>query len=360
MKITGLRCDLVDVPLEKPIKTAIHDIRGIGCVLVTLETDQGVEGEGYVFTINGARLTALSEMVTGFADLVIGRDPHFVEAIWRDIYQASNPIGHKGAAIAALSAIDTALWDVVGKMAGMPLHRLFGACCDRVPTYASGGLWLSQTAEDCAREAADFVDRGFRAVKLRIGSPKIADDVLRARLVRDAIGPEIGLLVDANQSLTAKHAIRLGRAIEEFDLTWFEEPVPYNDLRGHREVRTALAIPIATGETEYTRYGMRDIIAAEAADILMPDLQRIGGLTEFRRAGALAAAYDIPVSSHIFTEHSLCVAASLPNCMSVEHMPWSAPILNEALEMVDGDLIIPERPGTGFTFDRAAVEKYRL
>ena len=136
--------------------------------------------------------------------------------------------------------------------------------------------------------------------------------------------------------------------------------MPYHDLKGHREIRQALAIPIATGETEYTRYGMKSIIEAAAADILMPDLQRIGGPTEFRRAGALAAAHDIPVSTHIFTEHSLSVAASLPNCISVEHMPWSAPILNEEMELLEGEILEPERPGTGFTFDRKADERFRL
>jgi len=299
-------------------------------------------------------------MVEGLSDFYLGQDPHFVEGIWHAVFQGTNALGHKGPVTAALSALDTACWDLVGKSLGQPLHRIFGACHQRIPTYASGGLWLSMTPDECAAQAASFVEQGFRAVKLRTGSKRIEDDVLRARVVRDAIGPDIGLMVDSNQSLTVKHAIRLARALEEFDLIWFEEPVPYHDLAGHAEIRAAIPMPLASGETEYTRYGMRDMIQAKAADILMPDLQRIGGLTEFRRASALAAGFDVPVSSHIFTEHSLSVCASLPNCISVEHMPWTAPILNEEMELVEGDLIIPERPGTGFTFNRTAVEKLRI
>ena len=148
--------------------------------------------------------------------------------------------------------------------------------------------------------------------------------------------------------------------LEEFDLTWFEEPVAYHDLRGHAEVRQALNIPVATGETEYSRYGMRAIIEARAADVLMPDLQRIGGLSEFRRVGALAAAYDLPISTHIFTEHSLCIAGSIANCISVEHMPWAEPLFNESVEMVEGEITIPVRPGTGFTFNNDAVDSFAL
>ena len=360
MKISALETDLIDVPFPTAIKTAIHDMRSIGCVLLTVRTDQGLSGESYAFTLNGDRLNALAEMVNGFAPLVMGRDPHFIEAIWQDTFSVMSPIGHKGTGMAALSTIDTACWDLIGKAADKPLHKIFGASRDRVPTYASGGLWLSQTAEDCAREAMEFVDAGFEAVKLRIGNPKIADDIRRVKTVRDAIGPNIGLLVDANQSFTAKHAIRLGHALEDFDITWFEEPVPYHNLRGSREVTAAVSIPIASGETEYTRYGFRDLIEAEACDILMPDLQRVGGLTEMRRVGALAAAFDIPISTHLFTEHSLCAAASMSNCISVEHMPWAAPFLNETMQIENGDILVPERPGTGFTFNRDAVASLRL
>ncbi len=165
---------------------------------------------------------------------------------------------------------------------------------------------------------------------------------------------------DANQGLSVKQAIRLGRALEEFDLGWFEEPVSYLDLQGHAEVRMALGTPIASGETEYTRYGMHAMLQAGAVDVLMPDLQRIGGLSEFRRTAAIASVYHVPVSSHIFTEQSICIAASEVNCISVEHMPWCSPLFNEQMEISDGYIAVPDRPGIGFTFNQDAIASYLI
>ena len=360
MKITEFKTRLVDIPLEKPIATAIHQINSVGCVLLELETDQGLVGEGMVQTLNGARIKSLHEMLLGFSHQVEGRDPHDVSAIWQDCWVEMNPIGHKGFTIYALTAIDTACWDLIGKAAGQPLHRIFGACREQVKTYASGGLWLSQSIDDLVEEAGQFLDAGFRAMKIRLGKPSIAEDVERVRAVRDAIGDDIVLLADANQSLGVKHAIRLGRRLEPYHLGWFEEPVPYHDLDGCTRVRAALDVPIAAGETEYTRYGMREILDAGAVDVLMPDLQRIGGLSEMRRVAALAAARDIPISTHIFTEYSLCIAGAEANCISVEHMPWNAPLFNESMQIEDGFLRIPDRPGTGFTFDKQAVKRFSM
>ncbi len=360
MKITRCKTTLVDVPFERPIATAIHDMRSVGCVLLELETDQGLVGESYVFTLNGARLKALHEMLLGFTHQVEGKDPHFVSAIGQAMWNEMNPIGHAGFPIAALCAIDTACWDLVGKAAGLPLHRLFGACRDRVRTYASGGLWLSLSIDELVEEAAGFVAAGFRAMKIRIGKQDMREDIERVRAVRAAIGDGIELLADANQSLTSKQAIRLGRELEVFRLGWIEEPVVYHDLEGCAAVRAALDTPIAAGETGYTRYGMRDILDAGAVDVLMPDLQRIGGLSEMRRVAALAASRDIPISTHIFTEHSLCIAGAEANCVSIEHMPWCAPLFNETMVIEGGMIVIPERPGTGFTFNQDAVRRFDL
>jgi len=360
MKITKFKTTLVDVPLPKPIATAIHSIRSVGCVLLELETDAGIVGESYIFTLNGIRLKALHEMLLGFAHQVEGRDPHFVGAIWQDIWNEMNPIGQKGFSAMALAAIDTACWDIIGKAAELPLHRVFGACRDRIKTYASGGLWLSLTIDECLSEAQQFLDAGFRGMKIRLGSKNMADDVERVRAIREAMGPEIELYADANQALSPKQAIRLGRQLEAFNLVWFEEPVAYHNLKGNAEVRAALDTPIAGGETEYTRYGMRDILEAGAVDVLMPDLQRIGGLSEFRRSVAIAACYEIPVSSHLFTEHSMCVAASEANCISIEHMPWFTPLFNETMQINDGYIQVSERPGIGFSFNQSAIKRYKL
>ena len=179
MKITSLKTRVVKIPLEKPIKTAIHDIESVACVLLSLRTDDGLEGQAYCFTINGVRIKAFDEMIKGFSHQLIGRDPFYVSSIWRDIWNEINPTGHKGLTISALSTIDTACWDLIGKSLDKPLHHVFGACRDSIKTYASGGLWLSQSVDECIAEAHQFIDDGFRGMKIRLGSKNAKDDIQR-------------------------------------------------------------------------------------------------------------------------------------------------------------------------------------
>ncbi len=357
MHIERVDTRVVDVSLPTPIGTAIHSITSVGCVLVDVRTSDGAVGQGYCFTINGERIDAFEAMVRGLADAhVVGRGATETSGMWAAAWSALNPTGHKGVTIGAMSALDVACWDAVGKNLDMPLHRLWGSCRVTIPTYASSGLWLTQSIDELVEEAQSFVDRGFRAMKIRLGSPKPVDDVARVQAVREAIGPDIALHADANQKFDPKTAIRLGRLLEPFDLVWFEEPVVTHDRVGSADVRAALDVPIATGETEYTRYGIRDLVEARAADLLMPDLQRMGGYSEFRVAAAYAATHDIAISTHIFTEHSLALAGAVPGCVSVEHMDWFAPLFVEELELTQhGHLAIPDRPGAGFTFDDARI-----
>lgn len=350
MKITHFETRAINLPLPKPIKTAIHDMRSVGCILLSLKTDVGLTGEAYLFTLNAVRLKAFDEMLRGFEDIVIGRDPHYVTGIWEDIWREINPTGHKGVTISALSTIDTACWDLIGKQAEKPLHHIFGACRETIPTYASSGLWLSYSIYELQEEAQAFLDQGFTAMKLRLGSGDVKNDVARVQAVRNVVGEATGLLVDLNQGLTPKAAIRLGRALEEFKLIWIEEPVPAYDLKGHAQVTGALDTPIASGETEYTRFGMQGMIDKKACDILMPDLQRIGGLTEMRRVAALAHAHNLPISTHFFTHQSLSIAGSAANCISVEHVDWFDRLFNERLEIKDGNIALPKTAGTGFSF----------
>jgi len=360
MKITKLQTQLVNLPLEKPIKTAIHDMRSVGCVLVTIYSDQGIVGEGYCFALNAVRLKAFDDIVKSFAPLIEGQDAEFIESIWENIYQSLNPMGQKGMTIGALAAVDTALWDLHGKALNKPLHRIFGACRGSVKTYASSGLWLSQSIDELCSEAKSFIDQGFHSMKIRLGKPTWQEDIERVKALREAVGNNIELLSDANQSLTTKQAIKLGRELEAYDIGWFEEPVDAKNLIGHAEIRRKLDINIASGETEYTRYGMKAMLDIQACDILMPDLQRIGGLTEIRKVAALSSSYDIPISTHIFTEQSLCIAGSSPNCISVEHMSWFETLFNERMQLEDGNVLIPERAGTGFTFNQDAIAKYKV
>ncbi len=356
--IEAVDTELVLVPLSRPVGTSIHQIASVGCVLVSARTIDGVTGEGFCFTIDGDRLGAFDEMVRGLAPYAIGRSVFESGRIWADVWQAINPTGHKGVTVAGFSAIDTAVWDAAGKTAGLPLHRMWGAVTDRVDTYASAGFWLSDPVEVLAAEARRFTDQGYRAVKVRVGHD-LATDLERIKVVRSELGADVAMYSDANQGFEPKEAIRRGLALAEAGVTWFEEPVAAGDVRGHAMVRNALPIDIASGETEYTSFGMQRYLDAGAVDVLMPDLQRVGGYTEFRAAAASAAAQNVPISSHFFTEYSLALGGSHAHCRAIESIDWFQPLFNETPEMLEGQLVVPDRPGHGFTFDRAAVAHFR-
>lgn len=360
MKITRLRTQVVDLPIDPPPQTTILGaIRSLGCVLTFLDTDEGITGEGYVISFNSRRIGVLQEMIRNLEDLVVGTDPRLGGSVnaraWKDL----NFLGYEGVSVIGLAAVDNALWDLRGKAAGLNVAHLIGACRSSVPIYASGGLWLGQSIDELQKEAADFVARGFRAMKTRVGPTDLERMAERVAAVREAVGPDIGLMVDANQQMSVKQAIRLGRMMEELNLTWFEEPVICHDHEGEAQISAALDTPIASGETVYTHRGILRMLEARAADVLMPDLQRMGGPTEFLKAGHLCEAYHIPCASHLFSEMSLALLAGLPNGYYLEHMPWSELIYRERIELdADGNAVVPERPGWGFSFDPDAIRRY--
>lgn len=355
MKVTRVQARPVVVPLAEPIGSALGQIRAFGCILVSVETDAGIVGENLVFTLNDRRTRVLQAMVEDLADLVVGWDAGHIAGFWARAWKDINFLGHQGVTVVGISALDGALWDALGKASGLPLYRLLGGARDRVPAYHSGGLWLSSSTEELVAEARSFSAQGFKAMKMRLGLPDPMADIARVRAVREAIGPEIKLMADANQGLNEAQAIRLGRRLEDYDLTWFEEPLPAWDLEGLARVSATLDTPIASGETEYTRYGFRQMLDLRSADVLMPDLQRVGGVSEFMRVGHMAQSHDVPISSHLFPETSIQVLGALSNAVYLEYMPWFSKLYNEELVFEDGHALVPERPGWGFTFNQDYV-----
>ena len=224
-----------------------------------------------------------------------------------------------------------ALWDLRAKALDMNVATMLGAERTALPVYASGGLRLSAGIDQLQAEAAALLAQGYRALKMSLGKPDPTQDVARVRAVRDAVGPDTMLMADANQQLTVAGAIRLGRMLEPFRLAWIEEPVPYRDHAGEAAIAAALVTPLASGETEY-RDGMIDMLRLRSADILMPDLQRMGGPTALMQVAQLARAQSLPVSLHLFGEMSLALAAALPNAMVLEDMPWFRPLYRETIE----------------------------
>ena len=360
MKITGLRTQIVHLPIDPPILTAIlGNIRSADCVLTFLDTDAGLTGEGLVMTINNRRLGPIHAMIESLEDLVLGVDPRLGGSLNAQAWSSLNFLGYEGVAVIGLAALDNAMWDLRGKAAELNVAHLIGACRAAVPTYASGGLWLGGSIDALQREAHSFVERGFRAMKTRVGPTEPEKMVARVRAVREAVGPDIALMVDANQQMSVKQAIRIGRMMEDLNLTWFEEPVICHDHAGEAQIAAALDTPIASGETVYTHRGILQMLQARSADVLMPDLQRMGGPSEFLKAGHLCEAFHTPCASHLFPEMSLALLAALPGGYYLEHMPWFEPIYRERIELdANGHATVPDRPGWGFSFDPAAIRRY--
>jgi L-alanine-DL-glutamate epimerase-like enolase superfamily enzyme len=362
MKVTKLRTRLVDLPLARPLVARVGQYRTMPHVLVDLETDQGLVGQSYCLAFNPAWAKAIDALLHGLAGQVRGLDPRETLPLYRRMLQVSTMAGRRGLAIFAISAIDTAAWDLAAKAVGLPLWRLLGGSSAPVATYASEGLWLTDDLDRLAEEAREILSQGFRAIKMRLGRADEAADLRAARVVREAIGPETVLLADANQGWDANYALRVGRKLEAegIDLTWFEEPIPHDDLAGQARLAAELATPLATGENAYLPFGFRELIEARAADVLMPDLERIGGVTGWLQTAALAEAWRLPLASHLFPEVSCHLLAASPTGYYLEHMPWTQPLLAEKLSLVDGRVPLPDRPGLGLVWDEDAIARWRV
>jgi L-alanine-DL-glutamate epimerase-like enolase superfamily enzyme len=276
-------------------------------------------------------------------------------------------VGRRGLTTQAVSAVDIALWDLRGKAAGMPVHKMLGGYRDRVPIYVAGGYYADgKTLKDLQDEMAGYVEAGARAVKMKVGLAPIAEDVARVTAVRKAIGAEIKLLLDANCAYRAHEAIQLARRIEAYDIFWFEEPVGADDYEGYRRVASMTSIPLAGGENEYTKYGFRDLIACGGVPILNPDAKIAGGITECMKIAAIAQAHDLAIAPHGAQEVHIHLAAALPNAIILEYYPKEFdPLAGRRFTTAmplqpDGTVIPPDLPGLGAEPDYATLKEYRV
>jgi L-alanine-DL-glutamate epimerase-like enolase superfamily enzyme len=356
MKITGIDTFVLRVPTPRPMAL---EFPAHAVVVASIATDEGLAGLGYTLAFGGGGAEAIQVYLeTRLKPLLLGEDPRLVERLWERMFRADRGIRRAGVAAYALSALDIGLWDIVGKVAGQPLARLWGAATDRVPAYGSGG-WARYGVEDLVAEAQRYAGQGCRYYKLKIHDPDPRVNRQRVEAVRQALGDGVRLMVDVNQRLDVLGAIRQARALEDLDLVWLEEPVLADDIAGCAEVARAIRIPVATGENHYTRWEFRALLEQGAARYLMPDVGRANGFSETLRIGRLASAFPVAVSPHVVHELSLHVAAALPNAFLVEYMDWGPPDLFEAWPRCeDGGFRVPDRPGHGMTLAPDARRKY--
>jgi L-alanine-DL-glutamate epimerase-like enolase superfamily enzyme len=358
MKITAVDTTVLRIPTRKPIAL---DFPHHSLVVAHVRTDEGVTGLGYTLAFGGGGVESIQAyLATRLAPLLLGQDPLLVERLWERMYRADRGIKRQGVAAYALSALDIALWDIVGKAAGLPLYKLWGAVTDRVPAYGSGG-WPSYTLADLIGEAQAYVARGCRYYKMKIHHPDPRVNRERVEAVKKAVGDGVRMMVDVNQKLDVLGNLRQARALEDLDLVWYEEPVLADDLAACAEVARGINIPVATGENNYTRFEFRDLIERRAARYLMPDVCRANGFSETLKIARLAAAHQVAVSPHVVHELSLQVAGALSNGFLVEWIDWVPEDLFAEMPALDGgDFLIPDRPGHGMSLAPGAERKYRV
>ena len=358
--VTEVRTDFLSIPLDRPLVTAAFPIPAIDTALVRVRTRDGHEGVAWSFAFGRGRVASLVAFIEDLAKSLVGEDALAMESHWRRMSNASGFIGRRGVAALAMSTLDTACWDIAGQVAGLPVHKLLGGSRTRIEAYASQGLWLDRTVDELAAEARDLVDQGFTAVKMRAGLPDPREDVLRVRSVREAIGPDVKLMIDANQAWALKQTLRMARLFEEHAVFWLEEPIPHGQVEDYAVVAAKIPMPLCTGESNYFKDELLSLARTRAADYVMPDLMRMGGVTEWMKAAHVCEAFGLPVTPHLFMEHSAHLACAVPNAVWQEYQPWWQPIMEEPVRMVDGHIELSDTPGFGIRLDASAVDEYRV
>jgi L-alanine-DL-glutamate epimerase-like enolase superfamily enzyme len=324
--------------------------------IVRIRCDDGAEGVGYSYTIGTGGSSVVALLRDHLAPKLIGRDPDCIEAIWKDLFFHTHATAVGAITSLALAAIDTALWDLRCKRAGLPLWKMAGGAQPKVPVYTTEGGWLQLPVDALVAQTVAAKAQGFRGAKLKVGKPHLSEDVARLHAVREAVGNAFEIMVDANQCFNVSEAIRRARAFEPFGLAWLEEPLPAEDLGGHVELAAHTAIPIAVGESLYHPSHFREYLARRACSIVQVDCARIGGITPWLKVAHLAEAFNVVVCPHFLMELHVSLTAAAPNAAWVEYIPQLDDITTSRLGIADGHAVAPSKPGLGIDWDFAAID----
>lgn len=358
LTVRAIRTTAVEVPMKHVLGTSQAAVRAAPLLLVDLQTEEGVVGRAYLFCYVPAAAAAIASLMTEVERVVKG-EPVAPPVLAAKLQKRFTLIGVQGVVRMAMSGLDVACWDALAVAAGQPLARLLGGVPRPVRAYNSNGLGLMAAAK-LADEAEELLEGGFGALKLRLGHATLEEDLAALDAVRKRIPEGIHIMVDYNQALSVAEALRRGRALDAAGIYWLEEPIRHDDYEGNARLARELATPVQIGENFSHPTAMEAALAAGACDYVMPDLERIGGVTGWMRAGAIAAAHGVEMSTHLFPEVSAHLMAVTPTAHWLEYVDWAAPVLREPLAVVDGHAVIPERPGHGMAWDEKAVERYRM
>jgi len=367
MKIERVEALAVSIPLPAPVSDAVRRITHRDHLIVKVRAEGGLQGLGFALGYDGSRaMLALIDEI--WRPMLEGADAFETEHLWAEMYRQSIQAGRRGAALRAISAIDIALWDLRGKAAGRPVMELLGVHCRRMRCYATGGYYRAgQTVEELVSEVSAVAERGFTAVKLKVGALSAAEDARRVGAVRRALGDEFDILLDANGGWkSAPEAIAAMERLEEFRPFWIEEPVRADNLEAMARIAEKIRTPVATGELEATRWAFAELVSRRAASILQPDATVCGGVSEWLKIAHMAAAFDIPIAPHYHWDIHTQLCASIPNAIFIEYFPAESGVkmfdvlLKDPMKVVGGWIEPRTAPGFGIELEEAAVQRFRV
>jgi L-alanine-DL-glutamate epimerase-like enolase superfamily enzyme len=358
--IASIRPDFYHIPLPVVLTDSTHGEMGyFELVTVRVMDSEGVEGVGYTYTV-GAGGGAIHDMIRrDLTPVLVGQQAANIEALWQKMWWTLHYGGRGGQSASAISAVDIALWDLKAKKAALPLYQLLGGFDPRVPCYAGGvDLWL--TLDDLLRQTDGNLAKGFRAIKMKVGRPRLSEDVARVEAMRRHLGEDFPLMVDANMRWTVDQAIRAARALAPSQIVWLEEPTIPDDVHGHARIVRDGGVPVATGENFHTLHEFAQFMRAEAVSYPEPDVTNCGGVTVFMKVAHLAEGFNLPLTSHGAHDITVHLLAAAPNrCYLEVHGFGLNPYIANPLQIVDGNAVAPDLPGHGLVFDWKALESLR-
>jgi mandelate racemase len=359
LTLKGVRVRAVVVPLKRPIVSRVGSYQDWPLILIDLYTNEGVVGRSYLEPYLKNSLRYIVPAIEDLADAAQGQPIAPIDASKRGI-GSLHLVGREGVSLIAVSGLDMAAWDALARAAGMPLAIVLGGSPGPVPAYNSNGLWLAPP-ESLGEEAKALVAEGaFTALKIRLGRDRASDDLAAIRAVRDAVGPDVKLMCDFNQGLSLGDALQRCHALDDEGLFWFEEPIVYDNIAGYAQLTRELKTPVQLGENFYGPRALYQAVSAGAGDFVMPDLMRIGGVTGWLRAAAIAGAVGMPMSTHLYPEFAAHLMRVTETAHWLEWQDWADAVLKEPFPLRKGHLVIPDVPGSGIEWDESAVKRFAV